>query len=57
MDTDKWNQVSHDRLLAKRACEAAEGKPEYPALLKAFRALDHERERLVEDSRKERQAL
>ena len=43
---EEYNQVVVERLAAKQACEAAEGTPEYKALLNAFRVLDHKRDDL-----------
>lgn len=51
---DRVNETSVQRLAAKRACDAAEGTDAYPALLRHFRALDHKREDLRAEWRKQR---
>ena len=48
---EELNRINVERLAAKRACEAAEGTPEYRALLAKFRELDHKREELTEELR------
>ena len=53
MNITEWNEVTELRMEAKRACEAAVGTPEYPALLKAFRVLDHRREELMQARRQQ----
>ena len=51
---DELNDVVRLRLDAKRACDAAVGTPEYPALLKVFRDLDQRRDELNQAMRTHR---
>jgi hypothetical protein len=56
MDINEFNRVSQERLQAKRDVDNAIGTDEYQDKVKRYRALDHQREAMVEQSRKERQA-
>ena len=51
---DEYNRISLERLQAKRACEHANDSAEYESKLKIFRHLDHQREELAEQMRRDR---